>query len=197
MASQNNSWFPDHYGTTLTSETLSFPQDLTFQQDFSLQGGPAHANTLRSGEDLRRWQAEARQAGLHPLFVPIRLLAQRLLAAHRDWEVQEQMHLDHFSLEARAHPGAEPILIECRWSEDVQLQGTGALELRLAEPPGFDAPACVLFFKGRGQAPPSSETTDDAQAEDAVLELPEICDYLEDLAGSVEGFLLQVLGAAE
>ena len=187
----------DKTETLLDSETLLSPQGLGFQQHLSLEGDLARTNSLRLGNDLCRWQTEAHRVRLQPLFVPIRLLAQRLLAAHRDWEVLEQMHLDYFSLEVRARPDAELILIECRWAEDVQLQGTGALELRLAEPFGFDVPACVLFFKSRDQTPLNSEAAEDAQQEDAQRRSPEPGGYLENLMRSLEGFLLRVLGAAE
>ena len=149
MSSQNDTRPPDDFGTALTSESpatsdapvssqnLPVQQERSFQSSPTYQSGPTYATASRLGEELRQWQVEARRAALQPLFAPILLLAQRLLAAHRNWEVQEQMHLDYLSLEVRVRPDAEPILIECRLSEDVQLQGKGALELRVAAPPSL------------------------------------------------------------
>ncbi len=84
------------------------------------------------GEDLRCWQAEHRAECLRPLSGPISQVTRRLLAAHPDWAAQEQMHLGHVSLEVAACPEAEPVVVECRWAEALQWQGTGAVELSLA-----------------------------------------------------------------
>ena len=46
-------------------------------------------------------------------------LARQLLMIHCDGEIQEQIHLDHTSLEARARPEAEAVVVDCRWDEDV------------------------------------------------------------------------------
>ena len=73
----------------------------------------------RRGEELRQWQAQERAERLKVLSAILSELARRLLMAHPGWEVQEQVHLDHASLEARGRPEAEAVVVDCRWAEDV------------------------------------------------------------------------------
>ncbi len=86
----------------------------------------------RRGEELRQWQAQERAERLKALSAILSELARRLLMAHPDWEVQEQVHLDHASLEARARPEAEAVVVECRWLEDVLWQDYGPVEVSVA-----------------------------------------------------------------
>ena len=73
----------------------------------------------RHGEELRQWQVQERAERLKALSSVLSELARRLLMIHCDWEIQEQIHLDHASLEARARPEAEAVVVDCRWAEDV------------------------------------------------------------------------------
>ena len=86
----------------------------------------------RRGEEMRQWQAQERAERLQALSTPVSELARRLLMAHPDWEIQEQIHLDHASLEARARPEAEAVVVECRWAEDARWRGMGAVEASVA-----------------------------------------------------------------
>lgn len=86
----------------------------------------------RRGEELRQWQAQERAERLKVLSAILSELARRLLTAHPDWEVQEQVHLDHVSLEARERPEAEAVVVECRWAEDARWRGLGAVEASVA-----------------------------------------------------------------
>ena len=101
----------------------------------------------RRGEELRQWQAQERAERLQVLSAILSELARRLLMAHPGWEVQEQVHLDHTSLEARARPEAEAVVVECRWLEDARWRDYSPVEVsvarfvdfRVAGPPGsFD-----------------------------------------------------------
>jgi len=86
----------------------------------------------RRGEDLRQWQVQERTERLQVLIVILSELAGRLLMMHPDWEVQEQIHLDHVSLEARARPEAETVVVDCRWAEDARWRDYGPAEVSLA-----------------------------------------------------------------
>ena len=86
----------------------------------------------RRGEELRQWQAQERAERLKVLSAILSELARRLLMAHPGWEVQEQVHLDHASLEARARPEAEAVVVDCRWAEDARWRDYGPAEVSLA-----------------------------------------------------------------
>ncbi len=83
------------------------------------------------GDELRQWQMQERAERLKVLRVILSELAGRLLIMHPDWEIQEQIHLDHASLESRARPNAEAVVVECRWAEDARWQGLGAVEVSI------------------------------------------------------------------
>lgn len=97
----------------------------------------------RCGEDLRQWQVQERTERLQVLIAILSELARRLLMAHPDWEVQEQVHLDHTSLEARARPVAEAVVVECRWSEDARWRGCGAVEVSVSRFAAFPVVATL------------------------------------------------------
>ena len=94
-----------------------------------------------------QWQVQKRAESLQALSSVLSELARRLLMIHCDWEIQEQIHLDHASLEARARPEAEAVVVECRWLEDARWRDYSPVEVsvarfvdfRVAGPPGsFD-----------------------------------------------------------
>ncbi len=91
----------------------------------------------RRGEELRQWQAQERTQRLQSLSAPVAELARRLLMTHPNWEIQEQVHLDHASLEARAQPEAEAVVVECRWAEDARWRGFEAVEASVTRFAGF------------------------------------------------------------
>jgi hypothetical protein len=86
----------------------------------------------RRGEELRRWQVQEHTKLLHDLIVIVSEIACSLLMAHPDWEIQEQVHLDHTSLEVRSRTEAETVVVECRWAEDLEWQDYGAVEVSIA-----------------------------------------------------------------
>ena len=104
----------------------------TNDTDNSVPQSDAASCERRRGEDLRQWQVQERTERLQVLIVILSELAGRLLMMHPDWEVQEQIHLDHVSLEARARPEAEAVVVECRWAEDARWRGLGAVEASVA-----------------------------------------------------------------
>ena len=105
--------------------------------DYSLPQSGVDSCERRRGEDLRHWQVQERTERFQVLIAILSDLAERLLMAHPDWEVQDQVHLEHSSLEARARPVAEAVVVECRWSEDARWQGLGAVEVSVAGFAGF------------------------------------------------------------
>lgn len=102
------------------------------EEDGEAEAERAFEQDRRRGEELRQWQAQERAERLQALSAPVSELARRLLMAHPDWEIQEQVHLDHASLEARALPEAEAVVVECRWAEDARWRGLGAVEASVA-----------------------------------------------------------------
>ena len=121
--------------------------DRNLEEDREAEAERAFEQDRLCGEDRRQWQAKERAKRLQALIAPLTELSRRLLMAHPEWEIQEQVHLDHASLEARARPEAEAVVVECRWLEDAQWQDFGPVEVsvarfadfRVAGPPGsFD-----------------------------------------------------------
>ena len=102
------------------------------EKDKEAEAERAFEQDRRRGEEMRQWQAQERAERLQALRTPVSELARRLLMAHPDWEIQEQVHLDHASLEARARPEAEAVVVECRWAEDARWRGLGAVEASVA-----------------------------------------------------------------
>lgn len=107
------------------------------EEDGEAEAERAFEQDRRHGEELRQWQAQERAERLQALSAIVSELARRLLMAHADWEIQEQVHLDHASLEARALPEAEAVVVECRWAEDARWRGLGAVEASVARFAGF------------------------------------------------------------
>lgn len=58
-------------------------------------------------------------------------LARRVLVTHPNWDVQQQMHLQHTGLEISADPQADTTVVECRWAEQHSWQGTNAVQICL------------------------------------------------------------------
>lgn len=83
------------------------------------------------GEDLRLWQAQDRAKRLKPLIDLTDELARRVLVTHPNWDVQQQMHLQHTGLEISADPQADTTVVECRWAERHPWQGTNAVQICL------------------------------------------------------------------
>jgi len=106
--------------------------DRSLEEEREAEAERAFEQDRLRGEDRRRWQTQERAKRLQALSAPVTELARRLLMAHPDWEIQEQVHLDHASLEARARPEAEAVVVECRWAEDARWRGLGAVEASVA-----------------------------------------------------------------
>ena len=83
------------------------------------------------GEDLRLWQAQERAKRLKPLIDLSDELARRVLVTHPNWDVQQQMHLQHTGLEISADPHGDTTVVECRWAERHPWQGTNAVQICL------------------------------------------------------------------
>ena len=98
------------------------------EKDREAEAERAFEQDRRRGEEMRQWQAQERAERLQAVSAPVSELARRLLMAHPDWEVQEQVHLDYASLEVRARPEAEAVVVQCRWAEDAKWRGLGAVE---------------------------------------------------------------------
>lgn len=117
------------------------------EEDGEAEAERAFEQDRRRGEELRQWQAQERAERLQALSAPVSELARRLLMAHPDWEIQEQVHLDHTSLEARARPEADAVVVECRWSEDARWRGCGAVEVSMSRFAAFRVVATADAFE--------------------------------------------------
>jgi hypothetical protein len=104
----------------------------TNDADNTLPPSGMDACERQRGEELRGWQAQERAKRLQDLIAIVAEIGCCLLMAHPGWEIQEQVHLDHTSLEVRARPEAEMVVVECKWAEDLEWQGYGAVEVSIA-----------------------------------------------------------------
>ena len=86
----------------------------------------------RHGEELRQWQVQERAERLKALSAILSKLTRRLLMVHCNWEIQEQIHLDYISLEARARPEAEIVVVACRWADDAIWPERGVVDVSIA-----------------------------------------------------------------
>ncbi len=93
----------------------------------------------RRGDELRQWQMQERAERLKALSAILSELTRRLLMVHSEWQIQEQMHLDYISLEARARPEAEIVVVNCRWADDAIWGGDEVVEVSIARFDNFQA----------------------------------------------------------
>ena len=92
-------------------------------------------------------QTQYRAERLQALTAPLSQLYLRLLATHRGWEIQQCLHLDHASIEIRAHCRAGAVVAECRRAEDLRWQGAGAIEVSIVRLADFRVAGLPEIFR--------------------------------------------------